>query len=266
VHHPWTRICSAYASDAAAWIRPKKKLTQITDLDVYSFLVWRAATSYAAYDCTAGPKAIYFNWEPMPQEMRMNCLAADAIVASDSKDETVLDRYSHVIKINLTGVVDDLQGKIYRVEPANKNDWQEITLEGSICMKGRENLWKKFVAGGPFFQDVPHGCIVTPLGQIPTQYLEFESVPNTTTTTINNNNITPQNNNNNNANQNDDITNQNDIFINNDMEDDIYPWMFDGEEEEEEDDIVNNYKEDNNTTKNGEPCVDIDLTSDFVFM
>ena len=30
--HPWVRIYSAYASDAAAWMQPKKKIFMITDL------------------------------------------------------------------------------------------------------------------------------------------------------------------------------------------------------------------------------------------
>eukprot|EP00026_Physarum_polycephalum_P004142 Phypoly_transcript_04159.p1 GENE.Phypoly_transcript_04159~~Phypoly_transcript_04159.p1 ORF type:complete len:680 (+),score=97.55 Phypoly_transcript_04159:113-2041(+) len=177
VHHPWVRVYRAYARDAAEWVQPKKNYKLITDLDVYSFLVWRAATSFAKYDCTAGPKAIYFNWEPIPAKIRQQCAAVDAIIAADTRNDDLADRYARVIGINLTAVVEHCQGKIFRVEPANKNNWVETSLEGSICMKGRKDLWDNFVPGGPYFQDVPHGCIVTPLGQIPMEYLDLEGEP-----------------------------------------------------------------------------------------
>ena len=118
--------------------------------------------------------------------MRESSITADAIIAADTKDETIADRYSRVIRINLTAVANNcqgtplllspflfqlslpfvsfvlltsIQGKIYRVEPCNKNKWMETTLLQSISIKGRTDLWDRFTPGGSFFGCVPHGCI-----------------------------------------------------------------------------------------------------------
>jgi hypothetical protein len=66
--------------------------------------------------------------------------------------------YYHILS-PLTFISPPYTGKIYRVEPSNMNKWKETTLEGSICMRGRVDLWKSFIPGESYFQSVPHGCI-----------------------------------------------------------------------------------------------------------
>eukprot|EP01111_Echinosteliopsis_oligospora_P006780 TRINITY_DN2112_c0_g1_i2.p1 TRINITY_DN2112_c0_g1~~TRINITY_DN2112_c0_g1_i2.p1 ORF type:complete len:533 (+),score=113.12 TRINITY_DN2112_c0_g1_i2:314-1912(+) len=188
--HPWRRVFQAYQADAARWVGTcGKNSTNLTDTDVYSFLVWRSSSSFAANNCTAGPRAIYFTWTPMPPAVRENAIAIDRIVAEDSKRPYVADRFLHEIKINLTHLVSQNQNSkhntrnnavVYRVDrykdspKVDTNHWLE-TRWGEITELVKEGgtEWANFEAGETYFGTVPHGCIVMDTGTVPIEAVEL---------------------------------------------------------------------------------------------
>lgn len=181
--HSWQRVQHAYARDAAKWMGKKDTdINKLTAADIFSFLVWRASSSYGKYDCTAGPKAIYFSWVPMPELLRMDTIAIDAVTAEDLHDPYLADRFSKVIYINLTKLVQEYGARLHRVEASainpkkvDSNNWIPTTLEqANELTKDNENLvWQHFEAGETF-QNVPHGCVVLNKGFIPADCLRLE--------------------------------------------------------------------------------------------
>lgn len=110
--HAWKRVHYSYLKDTAKWMNKKNvDLNSITDADVYGFLVWRAAGSFAQFDHTAGPKAIYFSWVPMPTELRNTAIVIDQVIAEDTRNPYA-DRFSRVVKFDLRKLVNTYNAKV----------------------------------------------------------------------------------------------------------------------------------------------------------
>jgi len=181
--HAWKRIFNLYVKDAAKWVNGGAlDQNSLSDVDVYSFLVWRASSSFAQFDCTAGPRAIYFCWKPMPQEKREDCLMIDQIIAEDVRDPYIADRFARVVYIDLRKLCTKYHGKVYRVEingndtQVNTNHWIPTPLEliQNYLTVSSECWWKDFEPGNRYFEKVPHGCVVTPSGTIPWDCVQTE--------------------------------------------------------------------------------------------
>jgi len=170
--HPWVRIFHRYVKEASTWCR----VAEPTDLDVYSYLLWRAVPSFAELDYTAGPRAIYFNWWCLRPDAHKTCLAADRMLSKQSNDFLLAQRNERVLQINLTAVMKHCQGgaKIFRIEPHQDNrKWIPTTLEEA---KYRANdsfrTALTIVPGEDFYSNTfAHGCIVTPTGTIPGEFI-----------------------------------------------------------------------------------------------
>ena len=86
------------------WARPSEE--QITDTDVYSYLVWRASNGdLARHDPTAGVRAVYFTWQMMPHDLWQTALAVDEAIAVDRRDAIMSDRYGRCVAINLSALI-----------------------------------------------------------------------------------------------------------------------------------------------------------------
>jgi hypothetical protein len=182
--HPWKRVYHAYLSDAAKWngARGKHKVENLTDTDVYAFLVWRSAESFARFDVTAGPRAIYFSWTQMPKDTWRDTLEIDKIMGEDLRNPTICDRYARVIRINLSQLCNLYKGVLHRVQlkdgVMDSNHWLPTSLSEATTIKST-NLWSSFEPGSSFFSCVPHGCIVMPKGTIPWECIDtLEGVNN----------------------------------------------------------------------------------------
>jgi len=177
--HPWKRVYYAYLNDAIKWngARGKHKMDNLTDTDIFSFLVWRAVESFAKTDVTAGPRAIYFSWQRMPAALHADAVEIDQIMGEDLRNPTIVDRYKCVIRVNLSTLLKKYKGHLYRVELKggilDTNHWLPTTLEEARALGVSEGLWEGFEPGNSFFNSVPHGCIVTPTGTIPYECLDF---------------------------------------------------------------------------------------------
>jgi len=178
--HPWKRVYFAYLADAAKWngARGKRKSDNLTDSDVFSFLVWRAVESFAKLDVTAGPRAVYFSWQMMPPDLHQTTIQTDQILGEDLRNNTIVDRYKRIIRINLTKLVERKKAVLYRVEfrgdgHLNNNNWIPTHLDQARAWSHAGGLWNHFEPGNSFFHSVPHGCVVTPEGTIPVDCLHF---------------------------------------------------------------------------------------------
>jgi len=177
--HPWKRVYHAYLADAAKWngAKGKHKIENLTDSDVYSFLVWRAVESFAKLDVTAGPRAIYFSWAQMPAALHADAVEIDQIMGEDLRNPTIVDRYKYWIKINLSELINHHKAKLFRVElkegALDTNHWHSTTLEEAVQWSEMSGLWTHFEPGNSFFSCVPHGCIITSNGNIPWECLDL---------------------------------------------------------------------------------------------
>jgi len=176
--HPWKRVHYDYLRDAANWINKKNiDVNTVRDADIYAYLVWRASSSFGQYDYTAGPKAINFSWAPMPENKRDDAVVVDEIIAADTQNPYLADRYARVIYIDLMKLINEHGAKIYHVE-GNKEPfnmvvdsfhWLPATVEDAAGkVKHNEDwLWANFETGRDIFQNIPHGCVVLNKGSIP---------------------------------------------------------------------------------------------------
>jgi len=181
--HPWKRVFNLYVKDAAKWVNGgSTDPNSLSDVDVYSFLVWRSSSSFAQFDCTAGPRAIYFCWKPMPNLKYQDCKVIDQVIAEDVRDPYIADRFARVLYFDLQKICTKYNGKIYRVEfnadktQINTNNWIPTSLDivQSYINMDPEIWWDKFEPGNRYFEMVPHGCVVTPTGTIPWDCLAKE--------------------------------------------------------------------------------------------
>jgi len=167
--HPWVRVYHTYAKEAANWCG-----TEIpNDLDVYSYMVWRASGSFANLDYTAGPRAIYFNWWCLKVDGHKYCVAVDKMLSKQLNDPLLEHRNDRVLQVNLTAVVQHCQGKIFRLEPSESQNWIPTNLEEAKDRSSDGYRYKCTINPGDNFyaSNYPHGCIVTPTGTIPGDYI-----------------------------------------------------------------------------------------------
>jgi len=170
ITHPWMHIYHTYSKDAAAHCGSDVA----TDLDVYSYLVWRASSSFANLDYTAGVRAIYFNWWCLKTDGHKYCLAVDKMLANQLDDPLLEHRNDRVLQINLTAVVKHCQGKLYRFEPnVDKTKWLPTSMEEARERASDYYRMQCTVNPGENFygSNFPHGCIVTPTGTISADYI-----------------------------------------------------------------------------------------------
>lgn len=174
--HPWVQIYHTYAKEAANWCH---HVSEPTDLDVYSYLIWRAIPSFAELDYTAGPRAIYFNWWCLRPDAHKYCITVDKMLAGQLNDPLLEHRNDRCLQINLTAIVKHCQGaaKIFRIEPNQApNDpkkWIPTTLAEA---KNRADDVNRNICqitpGDSFYSsNFAHGCIVTPTGTIPGDFI-----------------------------------------------------------------------------------------------
>jgi len=185
--HPWKRIYWAYLQDTKKWLRTKRE-DSISDADVFAYLIWRAADNEVGkLDVTAGARAIYFTWTPMPRDIWMDTIAIDSALAEDRHDPLFSDRYGSHIAINLSALLRKYnEAKIFRVEfefigpekekkkIINLNHWRPTSKEeaGAWASKSKSEIWENFVPGDDFFRCVPHGAVVLPLGEISKEFIK----------------------------------------------------------------------------------------------
>jgi hypothetical protein len=173
--HAWKRVHHSYVRYAAKWMgRKNVDLNTVTDADVYAFLVWRASFSFGQFDCTAGPKAIYFSWTKLADNVRDMAIAVDEVMAEDSRNPYLADRFKRVVGINIGLLHTKYGAKIHRVETSKQNPslvdsnhWIPTPIQEAALWCKKENLWEQFEAGVSDFQSVPHGCVVLSKGMIP---------------------------------------------------------------------------------------------------
>jgi len=185
--HPWKRIYWAYLHDTKKWLRTKYE-DAITDADVYAYLIWRAAENdVGKLDVTAGARAIYFTWTPMPRDIWLDAIAIDAALAEDRHDPLFSDLYGSHVTINLSGLLRKYNdAKIFRVEfeevgttkepkkILNLNHWKATSKEDVKvwATTPASELWANFVPGEDFFRCVPHGAIVLSIGSISKEFIK----------------------------------------------------------------------------------------------
>jgi len=130
--------------------------------------VWKATASFAKLDYTAGPRAIYFHWECLNPYNHEKCLEADRFMAEEKGDPLLADRYKHMIKVDLTAIVRDCSAQIFRFDPKLKC-WIPTPLYEATNFGTK--TWEDLIPGDNFFDNTPHGCIVTPTGAIPAKFI-----------------------------------------------------------------------------------------------
>lgn len=172
-YHPWMRIYHSFMKETAKWVGRGDTNYYTTDIDVYSYLVWRYSASFGEKDYTAGPRAIFFNWECLDATSHSKCLSADKDLAECTRNSYIADRYKQVVGINLTALVEKHQAKVFRVEASLPDKWMPTTLweaEGRIA-EGK--TWENYVIGDGFFDNTSYGCVVTSSGSIPMDCLDL---------------------------------------------------------------------------------------------
>ncbi|KAF2071812.1 hypothetical protein CYY_006873 [Polysphondylium violaceum] len=177
-NHPWRKVYFSYLAEATKHY----KLTsgQLSDLDLYTFLVWRSSNSsgLSATNCSNGVRAIYFYWKPIESK---DCLGAY------HKD------FESIVKINLTKCIENnlpiyfcgydtdrhsvennnnninINGPTSRL---NKENWY-LASKNDIEIEYQKDYWKQysnFNRGMDPKVLVPHGCIITLDGALPLNF------------------------------------------------------------------------------------------------
>jgi len=166
--HPWMRIFHTYVKEASIWCG----VAEPTDLDVYSYLIWRASPYFGNLDYTVGTRAIFFNWWCLRPDAHKYCLSVDKQLAKQRNDPLLEHRNDRVLQINLTAVVKHWQGKLFRIEQHEK-EWVPTTLEQARARASDLNrAHTSFIPGENFYANTnAHGCIVTPTGTIPSDFI-----------------------------------------------------------------------------------------------
>jgi len=166
--HPWKQVYFQYRDEA----KLKVKKTVPTDADVYSFLVWKGSQSLISFEVTAGPRAIYFAWTEMSDDLHEACLAADNTI-DDSTNPYFVDRYAHKLAINLAKLSKLYQVKLYSIKKDDK--WTSITTLEANSYNSDASLWEEHKAGNNLFSNMFHGCVVTSAGTIPIDCIKILS-------------------------------------------------------------------------------------------
>jgi len=174
--HPWMNAFYAHMEQTAKHLGTPD-LSQVSDLDVYSYLVWRGSKSFGGLEYTAGPRAIYFHWFYMSNYVHEQCIHMDREIAAQQNPFTA-SRHEKLFRINLADVVNLAGGKIYSVDPAataenDKETWIPTTpFKGCKIGRNIASLLRTFTPGiTDRFEHFPYGCIVTPTGTIPAEFL-----------------------------------------------------------------------------------------------
>jgi len=171
--HPWKRIVFAqYIQEAAKWGQ-KTDLNDVTDADVFSYLVWSASSSYAEYDLLAGPKAIHFSWNSIPSKVRSELELCDKAL-TEVTFIPLENKYESLIGLNLTKLVAKHNAKIYLLDPKRNPPWALLTVDEAYRAKFTLGpiAWDNYEPGQSI-NNVPHGVVVLNSGSIPADCIIF---------------------------------------------------------------------------------------------
>eukprot|EP01111_Echinosteliopsis_oligospora_P013828 TRINITY_DN5060_c0_g1_i1.p1 TRINITY_DN5060_c0_g1~~TRINITY_DN5060_c0_g1_i1.p1 ORF type:complete len:720 (-),score=212.49 TRINITY_DN5060_c0_g1_i1:34-2193(-) len=175
IEHPWKSIYYTFLEETFRWLGGSKPdLDSITDIDVYSFLIWRATKSFAKHDHTAGARAIYITFERMPE--RETAIQIDQILSESSGNPATAGRYTHEIPIDVTKLLQNNRNtKIYQTTGANVDapDWVEVNIDD---ISSSINYFGDWNPGESFFHKIHYGCIVTNTGAIPMDCMMLSSL------------------------------------------------------------------------------------------
>jgi len=131
--------------------------SKISDIDVFSYLSWKASSSFAQLDYSAGTRAIYFFWE---QGFNKIYLWKD-VFQDLSKFKKI--EFAHIIAIDLMALCNRHNGKLFMNFPG-ENKWKEVPSKMAPTrelFKNRSEVVHDLVTWSP------NGCIVTPSGIVP---------------------------------------------------------------------------------------------------
>jgi len=169
--HAWKSVYYFHVDEAAKWMNTTEN--NISDADVFSYLIWRCANMEGVnLDVTVGLRAIPFFFSPMARALHTQCLETDEMIGKDLNNPLMRNRYSCIVRIDLKKMCEQNEAKLYFVESPSTfseelpKSWRPISLDGvreKYCLP----LWKDFTPGERITNTVSYGYIVTPTGFIP---------------------------------------------------------------------------------------------------
>jgi len=166
-NHPWKDVYYSFLESASKAMGRKESDAELTDADVYAYLIWVGARWFSEFEYSCGPRGIYFRWTPLvPSHVKQ------IVHKVEFKFPEMVDRHSHLIKINLTSVVKHLQGKVFRVCPTTKK-WLPTIPQDFLDHVDKCPI-PVFAEEADFDESLVTpiiGCIVTPTGAIPLEHL-----------------------------------------------------------------------------------------------
>jgi len=136
------------------------------------YYLGEAALTRVLEDGFLDSESLLFLWAPMPIHLYQNCLAIDRLIGKDTSDPSISDRYSRVIKINLTELCEKYGANLYHKD---RSAWIPIRPAEAEAWTAVEDMWDKFEPGTDVYKTVLHGKIVVPRGRVPMGCMEFEN-------------------------------------------------------------------------------------------
>jgi len=168
--HAWRSIYFLHLDAVSKWMEGQNAV--ISDIDVFSYLIWKGAQSVVgAFDTTAGARAIPFLFSWLPGDVHGSALEVDRINAHDLNNPYIEDRYAHPASLNITRLCELYDAKLYKVHnyaargSIDISSYNPMQLN-DICLQETYE-YETFNPGSDLISSVPHGLVVIPSGIIP---------------------------------------------------------------------------------------------------